>query len=171
MKTVMAFLVSFFMVLTIAGLAPAEVYKWVDENGVIHFTDSPPQDVGSIRKVESIQSFKSKSQVGLRPERETRKIRSNKYPAQGSAGEAKKSKRPSVELYTTSWCPYCDLARDFFRSRGISFTEYDIEKDTTAARRKKQLDKRKGVPFAVVNGQRIHGFSETAYEKALKGYP
>ena len=29
-----------------------------------------------------------------------------------------------VELYTTSWCPYCKKARDFFRSRGISFTEY-----------------------------------------------
>lgn len=28
----------------VAGLAAAEVYKWVDEDGVVHFTDKPPQD-------------------------------------------------------------------------------------------------------------------------------
>jgi len=26
------------------SLGAAEVYKWVDENGVVHFTDRPPQD-------------------------------------------------------------------------------------------------------------------------------
>jgi len=76
---------------------------------------------------------------------------------------------PKVELYTTSWCPYCQKARDFFRSRGISFTEYDIEKDKEAALRKRQLDTRNGVPFAIIDGRGIHGYSEAAYEAALKG--
>ena len=76
---------------------------------------------------------------------------------------------PKVELYTTSWCPYCKKAANFFRSRGIPFKEYDIEKDKAAARRKKQLDKKgSGVPFAMINGKPIHGFSEAAYENALK---
>ena len=73
-----------------------------------------------------------------------------------------------VELYTTSWCPYCKKARDFFRSRGISFTEYDIEKDKEAAQRQRQMDSRGGVPFVVIDGRGIAGFSEAAYEKALK---
>ncbi|MGD8382367.1 MAG: glutaredoxin domain-containing protein, partial [Syntrophobacterales bacterium] len=73
-----------------------------------------------------------------------------------------------VELYTTSWCPYCQKARDFFRSRGISFTEYDIEKDKAAAARKNRLDKKKGVPFAMINGRGIHGWSAAAYEQALQ---
>lgn len=34
------FLLCFFAVV----LEGAEVYKWVDENGVVHFTDRPPQD-------------------------------------------------------------------------------------------------------------------------------
>lgn len=76
-----------------------------------------------------------------------------------------------VELYATSWCPYCQMARDFFHSRGISFIEYDIEKDTAAAHRKQQLDSRNGVPFAVINGRAIHGFSEAAYERALASRP
>jgi len=82
---------------------------------------------------------------------------------------------PKVELYTTSWCPYCEKARDFFRSRGISFTEYDIEKDKNAAARKNKLDKKNGVPFVMINGRGYHGWSaagyEQAYEQALKGHP
>jgi glutaredoxin-like YruB-family protein len=73
-----------------------------------------------------------------------------------------------VELYTTSWCPYCEKARDFFRAKGISFTEYDVEKDKDAARRLQQLAGRSGVPVAVIDGQRIHGFSAAAYERALE---
>lgn len=72
-----------------------------------------------------------------------------------------------VELYVTSWCPYCRQAIDFFRSRGISYVVYDIEQDGSAARRKNELDPRRGVPFAVINGIKIHGFSEKAYLKAL----
>jgi glutaredoxin-like YruB-family protein len=78
------------------------------------------------------------------------------------------SERSDVELYVTSWCPYCKQAKQYFRSRGIPFTAYDIEKDATAARRKGELDTRGGVPFAVINGQKIRGFSPEAYEKALE---
>ncbi len=73
-----------------------------------------------------------------------------------------------VELYVTSWCPYCRQAIEFFRSRGINCAVYDIERDDNAARRKRELDPRKGVPFAVVNGIKIHGYSEKAYLNALK---
>jgi len=72
-----------------------------------------------------------------------------------------------IELYSTSWCGYCKKARRFFRSRGIPFTEYDIEKDKNAARRKKELGSPKGVPFVVIDGQGIQGYAEAAYETAL----
>jgi hypothetical protein len=29
-----------------------------------------------------------------------------------------------VELYVTSWCPYCKQAENFFRSQGIPFIAY-----------------------------------------------
>ena len=74
---------------------------------------------------------------------------------------------PTVELYITSWCPYCKKAMNFFRSRGIPFVAYDIEKDADAARRKRQLASQRGVPFAVINGKRIHGYSEAGYLRAL----
>ena len=37
-----------------------------------------------------------------------------------------------VIMYATDWCGYCKKARRYFRKNGISFTEYDIEKDAAA---------------------------------------
>lgn len=84
---------------------------------------------------------------------------------------ADENESPKVELYVTSWCPYCKQAIQYFRSRSIPFTVYDIEKDGSAAQRKNRLDNRNGVPFAVINGEKIHGFSSAAYERALKVRP
>ncbi len=75
--------------------------------------------------------------------------------------------RPNVELFVTSWCPYCKKAKAFFRSKGIAFIAYDIEKNKKAAIRKRKLDQRQGVPFAIINGKYIHGYSPQAYEFAL----
>ena len=87
-------------------------------------------------------------------------------PAKTLYGKGSK-KDTQVELYTTSWCPYCRKAESFLSANGIPFVSYDIEKDKAAAARKKQLDQRKGVPLAVINGQVVYGFSERSYRAAL----
>ena len=72
-----------------------------------------------------------------------------------------------VILYTVSWCPSCKKAREYFNSRNIRFTDYDVEKDAEAYERRKQLDTGMGVPFAIINGKKILGFNPAEYEKAL----
>ncbi len=47
-------------------------------------------------------------------------------------------------------------------------TDLGLEKDDAAARRKDELDYKKGVPFVIINGNPIHGYSETAYAAAIK---
>ena len=37
-----------------------------------------------------------------------------------------------VVMYATSWCGYCQKARDFFAKNNIPYTEYDIERDGMA---------------------------------------
>ena len=139
----------------------AEFYKWVDENGKTHFSDHQPQVSGSSGNIKVIPTYKIAPQSipGYRSK--------SGNAGNGSYDETQPQKEHKVELYVTSWCPYCKKARNFFISRGIPFSEYDIEKDREAARRKKSLDSRKGVPFAVVNGHKIHGFIAAAYERAL----
>ncbi len=73
----------------------------------------------------------------------------------------------TVEIYITDWCPYCAQAIKFLQANHIQYVAYDIEKDREAAERKKELSGRKGVPFAIINGKKIYGFSEKTYSKAL----
>ena len=40
-----------FLTLTF-GISSAEIYKWIDENGVTHFSDAPTRDVPDSTEVE-----------------------------------------------------------------------------------------------------------------------
>ncbi len=159
MKNIKIFLIAFIATLVISGLSTAEMYKYVDENGVVHFQDSPPENVGADVEIKSIPTSNGGDYNGSKPKSENSE---RTLPWKNGYSNAK------VELYVTSWCTYCKQAANYFRSKGITFTEYNIEKDKAALLRKKKLDKRQGVPFAVVNGQKIHGFMPQAYENALK---
>lgn len=73
-----------------------------------------------------------------------------------------------VELYGTSWCGYCKMAKKFFNERKIPFVEYDIEKDQNAYVRFRQYNPQGGVPFVVIGKYGIPGYSEQGYSQALE---
>lgn len=146
----------------VSGTAAAEIFKYVDADGKVYFTDSPP--AGADAKPIDIQpnvyeggAKTTPPKEGVLPAAEIRKK---------SLLETKK--QPKVELFVTSWCGYCKKAEAYLRKKGIQFTTYDIEKDLRAARRKDSLTSRKGVPFALIGDQKLTGFSEMAYERALQ---
>ena len=159
-------LLSIFIIeLALLGTGSAtEIYKWVDENGAIHFQESPPQNIKQPVTIKRLPTYQDNYRDY---ENNTSKQPSANTSSNNPTNDRETSREAEVELYVTSWCPYCKKASEFFRSRGIPFTEYDIEKDKRAARRKKRLTKENGVPFAIINGQPIHGFKRAAYERAL----
>ena len=73
----------------------------------------------------------------------------------------------TVEIYVTDWCPYCAQAVKFLQANQIPYVAYDVEKDREAAERMRALSGRNGVPFAMINGRKVHGFSEETYAKVL----
>lgn len=157
MKTYRILLITLVVTLAVSGSSTAKIYKYIDENGVTHFQDHPPENVGPDTEVKELPEYKSRNPDMKLPRKNDEK----------TTGKTDYS-NAQVELYVTNWCKYCKKARNYFRSRGIPFTEYDIEKDMAAARRKDNLSPHKGVPFAVVNGRKIYGYSPEAYESALK---
>jgi glutaredoxin len=72
-----------------------------------------------------------------------------------------------VTLYATDWCGYCKQTRRFLDSKGIPYTEYDIEKDAAGRKAYEALGGR-GIPLIDVNGTLIRGFSEEEILAALK---
>jgi len=64
----------------------------------------------------------------------------------------------TVEIYVTDWCGYCRQAQSYMKSKGIPFVAYDIEKDSAANLRHKELGGR-GVPLIIIGSNRMSGFS------------
>lgn len=72
-----------------------------------------------------------------------------------------------VELYVTDWCGYCQKAEAFLKSHNIPYTRYNVEEDSAANARKYQLGGGRGVPFALIDGHPVSGFSQPVYEQLL----
>ena len=80
----------------------------------------------------------------------------------------RKSPKQEIDLYVTSWCPYCKMAETYLDKQGVDYRKYDVEKDKKAAKRMYRLAGGGGIPFAMINGVAIKGWSEEAYAEALK---
>jgi glutaredoxin len=74
--------------------------------------------------------------------------------------------QPEVVMYAIEACGYCARARAYFQQRGISWKEFDIERDTAAAKRFAELGG-VGTPLIFVGDERIAGFSPERIEQAL----
>ena len=163
-------LIIFWLILPSQGLA--EMYKWVDEKGTIHFQDYKPSNLKPSTKVETLtkEQLEFNNYAGG-PKEDAYKSPYSSAIIEEALKVTKKTKydrNQEIELYSTTWCGYCKKARSFLKTRGIEFKEYDVEKDKDAASRHRKLNRRGGVPVAVINGKKIIGFSEAAYESVLK---
>ncbi|MBB5017734.1 glutaredoxin [Chitinivorax tropicus] len=83
---------------------------------------------------------------------------------QPSKLEIKPDELGRVQLYATTWCGYCQAARQYFQAKGIQYVEYDVEKDAEANRRAVGYAG-PGVPVIVVGQDVMHGFSVEEFEE------
>jgi glutaredoxin-like YruB-family protein len=75
---------------------------------------------------------------------------------------------PKVKIYSTPTCPYCKIAKEFFKEKNISFEDIDITSNPEAAEEMKKISGQIGVPVIVINGKVITGFDREKIEEALK---
>ena len=124
----------------------AEIHRYVDENGNVHFTDKPPTNAKSSVVEVKINTYESPA-----------------YEFTYTPLE----KPQKVIMYSTSWCGYCKKAKKYFKKNKIAFSERDIEKSEKAKREYDKLGG-KAVPVILVGDNKLQGFNEAAFEAAYQ---
>jgi len=142
----------------VAFSATAQLYRWTDDKGRVHVTDTPPPP--------SAKGVKTTPQGGT-PE----------TPApQGSGPEPfalqQARKNFPVTLYTVPECEACTAARKLLNARGIPFKEISVTDAALQDEFKKTIGGNT-VPAVIIGSTVQKGFEEAAYQRLLDaaGYP
>ncbi|MEM4282654.1 MAG: glutaredoxin family protein [Candidatus Woesearchaeota archaeon] len=75
---------------------------------------------------------------------------------------------PKVKIYTTPTCPYCAMAKAFFKENKIPYEEIDVASNQKALDEMVSKSGQIGVPVIEIDGKIIIGFDRPALAKALK---
>ncbi|MEO8005212.1 MAG: glutaredoxin family protein [Betaproteobacteria bacterium] len=151
MKLPIACLVS--MLLVAAGLAVADMYKWVDESGKTHYTDSPPPGKKAQKLDLKINSIAGPPVVSAF--------------TGGAASTSNSAAAAKVKVYGATWCGYCKRAKAYLQARRTPFEDIDVERSAQGQSEFLALGGR-GVPVILVGDQRMDGYRQETLEGMLK---
>jgi glutaredoxin len=143
------------LLLPALAAAQANVYRWVDKDGKVHYSDTPPP--------EPAKSLTQKRVGGGYAE-------STQLPY---ATQVAMQKSP-VTMFTGADCGEpCKLGRELLSKRGIPFSERDAQANGDDAEALKKLVGGIEVPVLTVGSSKVKGFEEGAWHSALDGagYP
>jgi glutaredoxin len=141
------------LVLLAAQAALAQQYRWVDEKGRVHYSDTPPPPTAKSAQKKNLKA----NSIGSQPNFEL--------------SQAMKS--APVTLYSHPDCKdLCDMAREVLNKRGVPFTEVSAT-DEAKLEQLRRVSGGMKVPVLVVGRQVETNVSAEAYNQALDlaGYP
>ena len=137
-----------------AALAQTSVYRWVDKDGKVYFSDTPPPP--------DAQNASQRNVGGG--------YVSQDYPYAVQMA----MKRYPVTLYSAPSCgEACASGRELLSKRGIPFSERDAQSNAQAQEALKKLIGGLEVPVLVVGESTLKGFEQAQWSAALDsaGYP
>ena len=70
------------------------------------------------------------------------------------------SSAPAITIYSTAVCPYCVAAKNFLKSKGLSWTEVRVDLDPAERQKMMDLTRRTSVPQIFIGDEHIGGFEE-----------
>lgn len=135
-------------------LAQAQMYRWVDDSGKVHYSDQVPASGAKNVQKQSLSVGQSSS-AGL------------PYALQQAV------KNFPVALYTSEACKdTCAQARELLNQRGVPYSETTVTDEVDIAQLKK-LSGGSVVPVMTVGREVYKGFESGIYKAALDaaGYP
>jgi glutaredoxin 3 len=72
-----------------------------------------------------------------------------------------------ITIYTTPSCHYCHAAKEYFKSKGLEWTEYDVSKDIPHQQEMIQRSGQMGVPVIDIDGNLIVGYDKVKIDQLL----
>lgn len=73
----------------------------------------------------------------------------------------------NIKVYSTPGCPWCNIAKDFFKSHNISFEDIDVSVDEKVAQEMIKKSGQMGVPVIEIDNKIIVGFNKPVLEEIL----
>ena len=73
----------------------------------------------------------------------------------------------NIIIYSTPTCVYCKLAKEYFKSKNINYTEHNVAEDDAAREEMLKKSGQMGVPVIDINGSIVVGFNKPEVEALL----
>jgi len=144
-----------FCMFAVYSAQSASLYRWVDTDGKVHYTEQPPPP-SAARKVEE-------KSIGTAPANDGQLPYASRLAA----------KNFPVTLYITDCGDACTKAREHLTKRGVPFNEKDAGTAEVQAELKKLIGALEVPVLAVGTVTRLKGYEPGAWNAALDeaGYP
>lgn len=71
-----------------------------------------------------------------------------------------------IFVYSSNTCPYCVSAKDYLDSKGVEYTEKNVQTDNKAKKELMEMG-HMGVPVIVIDGEEILGFDQAKIDEIL----
>jgi glutaredoxin len=147
-------LIAIFLLACVTTPVEAQLYKWVDKDGNVTYTDlPPPKDVKDARKKDYGDNVTPSDDLP--------------YSVRDAV------RRNPVTLYANACGDPCDKARALLGARGIPFTDRNPETDQSATDALKEAAGGLSVPTLIIGARVLKGFADSEWQDALtsSGYP
>jgi len=136
------------LALASGAVCAQQMYKWKDDQGVVHYSDTPPP--AKEKKVE-VKDFSAPAMTPA-------------VPLPYALAQAVKNN--PVTLYSTGDCAPCDQARKALFDRGVPFSEKTVANEADRARLAAAGGK-DTVPFITIGRKTLAGYDVGQLQAAL----
>jgi glutaredoxin len=156
MKTIVVQTLAAALLCAAASGASAQLYRWTDDKGRVHFTNSPPPP-----GAKNVQKRAAPAPAATAPD----------SGAEPYALQQARKEFP-VALYSAPGCGPCEEARKLLNARGIPFREVGVMENPQIEELKKLFGEAT-VPVLTVGRTVQKGYEQSAYNALLDsaGYP
>ncbi len=73
----------------------------------------------------------------------------------------------NVTIYSTPYCHFCNVAKEYFTEKGVDYTEHNVAQDQQRLHEMMMRSRQMGVPVISIGEDIIVGFNRPVIEQLL----